>query len=232
MRARPATFTTSHISSPPSPEGTLDSFLQLYALTWTNNSQSWAGERVTWLACGPHCCMWGTKKQSGITVFSKLLKWKSALIIHDIKQGWDPERAHLQLNAGGSGDSGLFSMCLGNGVGEGWRTRGHQWTAAGVPQSQPSTCCYHFWQTGPGPGTNNLSLTEIRKVDCTYAHILWHVSDSLSIWTKHVAWLVRLFPTSAGLLTCLSRFVTRNKTSSPFPCRQSGDELSIVLITA
>lgn len=69
------------------------------------------------------------------------------------------------------------------------------------------------------------------KWTCTVAHVLWHVSDSLSTWTRHVTWLVCLLPTSTGLLTCLSRFVTRNKTSSPFPRGQSSDELSIVLIT-
>lgn len=132
-------------------------------------------------------------KQSGVTVSSKLRKWKCTLIIHDIKQGRDPERAHLQLNAGGGGDSSLFSMCLGNGVGEGWRMRGHQWTAAGVPQSQPSTCCYHIWQSGPGPGTNSLSLSEVGDVDCTHARVLWHVSDSSSIWTKHGRLLMCFF---------------------------------------
>lgn len=171
--------------------GLLLSVLRNFAMTWTNNAQKSAGERVTWLACTPDCCV--TAKQSGVTVFSKLHKWKRTLIIHDIKQGQDPERAHLQLNAGGTGDSSLFSMCLGNGVGQGWRMRGHQWTAAGVPQSQPSTCCYHIWQTGPGPGTKSLSLSEVGDVDCTHAQTLSHVSDSSSIWTKHVRLLDRDF---------------------------------------
>lgn len=132
-------------------------------------------------------------KQSGVTVFSKLRKWKRTLIIHDIKQGWDPEWAHLQLNAGGNGDSSLFSMCLGNGVGEGWRMREHQWTTAGVPQSQPSTCCYHIWQTVFSQGLNSLSLSEVGELDCTHERILWHVSDFSSIWTKHVRLLMCFF---------------------------------------
>lgn len=142
-----------------------------------------------------------------------------------------PRAGSFAAECGGAAETAACLACVW--VTELVRDGGREGTSGPqlVCQSQPSTCCYHFWQTGPGPGTNNLSLTEIMKVDCTYAHILWHVSDSLSIWTKHVTWLVCLFPTSTGLLTCLSRFVTRNKTSSPFPRRQSSDELSIVLIT-
>lgn len=116
-------------------------------------------------------------------------------------------------------------MCLGNGVGEGWRTRGHQWTSAGVPQCQPSTCYYHFWQTGPGAGSKNLSMTEVKNVDRTYARVV-HLNQTCHIFGV-------FFPlTSTGLLSCLSGLVTRNKTSPPFPCRQYNDKLSIFLIAA
>lgn len=47
--------------------------------------------------------------------------------------GWGPKRAHLQLNVGGSGDSGLFSMCLccrgGGGMEEERVPVGHSWCA-------------------------------------------------------------------------------------------------------
>lgn len=130
-------------------------------------------------------------KQSGVTVFSKLRKWKRTLIIHDIKQG--SEWAHLQLNAGGNGDSSLFSMCLGNGVGEGWRRES---------TSGPQLVCHSLnllpaaitsGRLSQDQGLNSLSLSEVSELDCTHERILWHVSDFSSIWTKHVRLLMCFF---------------------------------------
>lgn len=65
----------------------------------------------------------------------------------------------------------LACVCVAEVV-EGRRRRGHQWATAGVPQSQPFTCCYHSWHAGPRPGTNSLSLTEVEAVDSTDAQTL------------------------------------------------------------
>lgn len=98
------------------------------------------------LMCGLECNLDMNRLQSSQTwlldvrdqnnrviVFRNLPKWKFVLIIHDIKQGWGPKRAHLQLNVGGSGDSGLFSMCLccrdGGGMEEERVPVSHSWCA-------------------------------------------------------------------------------------------------------
>lgn len=64
----------------------------------------------------------------------------------------------------------------------GWRRRGYQWATAGVPQSKPSTCCYHNWQAGPWTWTNSVFLTEVETVDSAHSQTLLvssalHLSD-------------------------------------------------------
>lgn len=53
----------------------------------------------------------------------------------------------------------LACVCVAEVV-EGWRRKGYQWATAGVPQSQPSTCCYHNWQAGPQPQGLMVSLSD------------------------------------------------------------------------
>lgn len=143
---------------------------ELYAfVTWTW-IDSWAHR--------PDCLMWGVWT-IGIVIFRNLRKWKFILIIHDIKQGWGPKQAHLQLNVGGCEDTGLFSMCLccrgGGGMEEERVPVGHSWCAT------VSTFYLLLSQlTGWGP-TNSLSLTEVEALASTYAA---NLSLCLSIWGK------------------------------------------------
>lgn len=106
----------------------------------------------------------------------------------------------------------LACVCVAEVV-EGWRRRGHQWATAGVPQFQPSTCCYHNWQAEPQTGTNSLPLTEVEAVDAHTGLVTFtlflavHLSPSCQLVSSAAV----LWPC---LLTCLSLSLRRTKNSS------------------
>lgn len=115
----------------------------------------------------------------------------------------------------------LACVCVAEVV-EGRRRRGYQWATAGVPQSQPSTCCYHNRQAGPWPGTNSLSVTEVQAVDFTHTQTLL---ASCPLLYPSEPKLSACFPPllsfmSAGLLTCRPRLVTETENSTT-SCNQA-----------
>lgn len=68
------------------------------------------------------------------------------------------------------------------------RRRGYQWATAGVPQSQPSTCYYRNWQSGPWPGTNSLFPEWSRGCGlCPLTDLVIFMSAFLSVWAKVVS---------------------------------------------
>lgn len=91
---------------------------------------------------------------------------------------------------GGSGDADLFSMCLCYSGAKGWRRRGYQWATAGVPQSQPFTCCNHSRQARPRTPANNLTRSRLSR--------LWTLLTQTSCLLP--------YPSGPMLSACSSRF--------------------------
>lgn len=88
----------------------------------------------------------------------------------------------------------LACVCLAEVV-EGWRRRGYQWATAGVPQSQPSTCCYHNWQAELRAETNGLAQSDVTVLS---KHWLCSKTRRLFICFKLVRLVSRL-PLSASV---------------------------------
>lgn len=113
----------------------------------------------------------------------------------------------------------LACVCVAEVV-EGWRRRGYQWATAGVPQSQPFTCCYLIWQAGPQPRTNSL-LDISWHCGLLYLLLLYPTEPKLPACCSHCC-------LSAYLSASIQRTRTTNSRTSCSKCRKVSSLISIL----